>query len=495
MSDKEISLGSFLRAVVAPILLAFLVTVGSLAGFIKSSIDQTDATALAQQSDLLRLAIDERIRVATHMQLDLAVWDGPLQAYARNDTEWFVRNFIEGNFDDYAHGQIHILGPDLTPFFAARDSQELPPAAFETVRQQMLPLIERLGAPQEQAAIAAFKIGNRPAPSIITDIAIIDGQPALVGATVLLSDTHELNIAPGNDPIFIAFTNLDAAFARALSSQYLLNGARFDTDASLAPGETAIALNNAAGEPTVWIKWIPDSPGERVLSNTLPALVGAVLVSTAIIVLLLRNLRRVGKQLHSERIDAQHRALHDPLTGLGNRTLFRDRLDQAFQALPRTASSFALLALDLDRFKQINDTLGHEAGDELLRQVAGRITNILRPTDTLVRLGGDEFAILQTSIAGPSDAATLAKRVLGALSAPFQLEDRTVQIGVSIGIATAPENASLQSELQKRADEALYQAKAGGRNQFCFYAGNKAVTVTPASLSPRLDGVANPGLA
>jgi diguanylate cyclase (GGDEF)-like protein len=128
------------------------------------------------------------------------------------------------------------------------------------------------------------------------------------------------------------------------------------------------------------------------------------------------------------------------------------------------------LALDLDRFKEVNDTLGHEAGDELLRQVAGRINSMLRPSDTLVRLGGDEFAIVQADITTHADATGLAQRVIDALQAPFHLSGNSTQIGVSIGIVTAPDLAQTEAELIARADDALYSAKAGGRNRFCLQA-------------------------
>ncbi|QQR37429.1 GGDEF domain-containing protein [Devosia oryziradicis] len=197
-------------------------------------------------------------------------------------------------------------------------------------------------------------------------------------------------------------------------------------------------------------------------------MLGALVVTGAIILVLMRNLQRASTQLQSERAEAQHRALHDPLTGLGNRSLFRDRLDTAMRNLPRGEPRLALLALDLDRFKQVNDTLGHEAGDELLRQASARITTTLQPADTLARLGGDEFAIIQPGITTHDDAARLAQRVIDALQPPFHISGQTIQIGVSVGIATAPDLARTDADLVARADDALYQAKAGGRNRYCL---------------------------
>ncbi len=157
-----------------------------------------------------------------------------------------------------------------------------------------------------------------------------------------------------------------------------------------------------------------------------------------------------------------HLAHHDPLTALPNRTLFRTRLDQA---LDRAGSGepFALLSLDLDRFKEVNDTLGHLAGDALLRAVTERLNSLIRPTDTVARVGGDEFAVIQAGPQRPADPIVLAERIVTALGAPFDLDGLHVVIGTSVGIAVAPEDGLDAQTLLSRADVALYAAKGDGR--------------------------------
>ncbi|MDO9714183.1 EAL domain-containing protein [Paracraurococcus lichenis] len=163
-----------------------------------------------------------------------------------------------------------------------------------------------------------------------------------------------------------------------------------------------------------------------------------------------------------------HIAHHDALTGLPNRVLFRERLDETL-VRARRDEGFAVLCLDLDRFKDINDTLGHPAGDALLRVVAERLKTVLRETDTLARLGGDEFAILQPNVDQPGDASPLARRLVEALSAPFDLGGHQVVIGTSVGIALAPTDGLDADLLLKAADMALYRAKAEGRGRWCFF--------------------------
>jgi len=487
VSAANTSAWIFLRNVVAPIGLAFLITVGAVAGFVMLSINQTDKASLTRQSTLLQLALSDRVLDATNGQLDLAVWDESIIAYEDGDIGWFTENFGTEGFEYYAQNRVYVLNPDLTPFFAMRDGGVLPADSFASVQPVVAPLIKRLATEDNQSALAAYKAENRHVPPVVTDIGLVDGRPAIISVAPLVSDSLDLNAPPGMEPIYIAITILDATIAKELADRYLLQGVRFDNNGIAAFPEAAIALDNSNGEPAVWLKWLPDRPGERILSDSLPALILVLLVAVIIIGLLMRNLLHAGDQLHAERADAQHRALHDPLTGLGNRALFRSRLDEAFRTMQHTAPCVALLALDLDRFKQVNDSYGHDAGDELLRQVSSRINTVLRPSDTLVRLGGDEFAIVQTGITSANDASALANRVLSAVRAPYHIDDNVVEIGVSIGIVTAPDRARTENELVKRADDALYQAKAGGRNRYCFYGESKADRDTPHQLQNRAE--------
>jgi len=161
-------------------------------------------------------------------------------------------------------------------------------------------------------------------------------------------------------------------------------------------------------------------------------------------------------------------ALHDNLTKLPNRVLLEDRLDRAIQSANRENSRFALMFMDLDGFKTVNDAYGHHIGDLLLVEVAQRIGLNVRSQDTIARVGGDEFVLL-ASVAEPADAATLADKVLTAIQEPFQVAGRLLRISTSIGIAIYPGNGVRQDDLLTNADAAMYHAKALGRNAYCFF--------------------------
>jgi diguanylate cyclase (GGDEF)-like protein len=163
-----------------------------------------------------------------------------------------------------------------------------------------------------------------------------------------------------------------------------------------------------------------------------------------------------------------HMAHHDALTNLPNRTLLRERLEQALAHVHR-GGQIAVLYLDLDHFKSINDTLGHGVGDELLKAVAQRLTTCIGEEDTIARLGGDEFAVVQTGIQSPSDVANLASRIRDALAQPYELEGHQVPADVSIGMSIAPDDTSDPDQLLKNSDMALYRSKADGRGTFRFF--------------------------
>jgi diguanylate cyclase (GGDEF)-like protein/PAS domain S-box-containing protein len=165
-----------------------------------------------------------------------------------------------------------------------------------------------------------------------------------------------------------------------------------------------------------------------------------------------------------------HLAHHDVLTGLPNRLLFMDTLEKAVGRAKRQEASLALLFLDLDRFKRINDTMGHTAGDELLKQVGQRLEKTVRSADTLARLGGDEFVIALEGIQRSEDVVHLAQKIIAAVNAPIALEGRDVVVGVSIGIAMYPHDACTVGDLMRAADSAMYRAKERGRATYEFYA-------------------------
>jgi diguanylate cyclase (GGDEF)-like protein len=170
-------------------------------------------------------------------------------------------------------------------------------------------------------------------------------------------------------------------------------------------------------------------------------------------------LRRVTARLRAQVEQIEKLALYDALTGLANRRLFHDRLEQAFLSARRNGTGFSLMLLDLDRFKEINDTLGHQAGDAVLEHLATRLRDVARASDTVARLGGDEFALILQGAEDSASGLFVAERIRRALDEPFVVEDLTLQLETSIGIAIYPQHGADAEQLLKHADVALYASK------------------------------------
>jgi diguanylate cyclase (GGDEF)-like protein/PAS domain S-box-containing protein len=187
-------------------------------------------------------------------------------------------------------------------------------------------------------------------------------------------------------------------------------------------------------------------------------------------------LKRAQEDLRFAAIQLQHDARrleflahHDTLTGLPNRAMFQERAREAVAHARRHDKTVAVLLIDLDDFKQVNDSLGHRAGDAMLREVAARLSACVRRADTLARHGGDEFVVVVSDVQADADCALVADKVLRSLAAPFQIEGRALGLGASIGISLFPSDAGDGDALLRNADAAMYSAKQQGRNQYRFY--------------------------
>ena len=227
----------------------------------------------------------------------------------------------------------------------------------------------------------------------------------------------------------------------------------------------------AGGDPEVYIETtlqkvsarqsyfrILELPDGRVIADTHRPMASGGWVSTH---------QDVTEQRRAE-AQIAHMARHDALTDLPNRVLFREQMEQNL-ARVRRGEPLAVLCLDLDDFKGINDTLGHDAGDAVLKAVAARLRDCVRDTDTVARLGGDEFAVLQVGGRQPTHATALAQRIVEAVARPFDFAGHQLMIGVSVGIAVSPSDGDSPDQLMKNADLALYRVKQDGRNGFRFF--------------------------
>ena len=291
-------------------------------------------------------------------------------------------------------------------------------------------------ADERELQIAAAVIENASEGIVVTnsDNAIIQVNPAFTTITGYRPDA-----VLGKDPRCLGSGRHDAEFFRVMWHELDSNG-RWE-------GE----VWNRRADGTLYLVWLSISAiqGEGAES-------GGRHVATFIDI----TQRKEVEEL------LRHRAQSDPLTDLPNRTLFYDRLQVALVLARRYNHQFALFYLDLDHFKEVNDTMGHAAGDQLLVETGERLTLSVRDSDTVARLGGDEFAVILPNIGGRQEAEEVARRIVASLAQPFHLSCGTAQVSVSVGIAIYPEHGSELEPLRASADAALYAVKQSGRNGY-----------------------------
>ncbi|MGV4792202.1 putative bifunctional diguanylate cyclase/phosphodiesterase [Rhizobium sp. F40D2] len=308
----------------------------------------------------------------------------------------------------------------------------------------------------------------------------LEGRPTIVGV-VAINDAAQGRQQPMRQ-FLIVVRFIDGAALDELSRQQGLNGARFARTADADENEVAFQIDATAnGEPIGFIVWRPDLPGSRVIGRLMPALsIAALLIAVLFSVLLVRLRSSLGELKKSE-LHARQLALHDVLTDLPNRALFAMRFDECLAETRNSVERSAVALLDLDRFKAVNDTFGHAAGDELIRMAAERIRAILRPGDTLARLGGDEFALLLRDIKDHDQVLpAICEAIVAELGKPFPLlrGEAVARVGGSIGVTVVPDAGRNADDIMRYADVALYEAKMGGRGQWRLY-------------SPSMDGGRN----
>ncbi|WP_156678487.1 putative bifunctional diguanylate cyclase/phosphodiesterase [Sphingomonas profundi] len=466
----------FLAHVVLPVALTVTVTAAILAALLAWSTYAVDRVATQRQSALFSVVLRDSIRGLAHDQEASTVWNDAVEQLRRTppDPTWLDANLGVWFNTYYGHDQVYIVDPRDRPIYAMRGGRRVAAGAFGQIDAVASPLIRALRgdlryarAPRDRSTLSAGA----------ADLGMVLGRPAIISVKPIVPETAAVRQAPGTEYLHISIRFLDGGFLRRLADQYWFDGARFSATGVITPRETAMPLRTRDGQLLGFVVWRPFVPGANVLAQLGPALAIGLLVIGLILAWLMMRIRRGNMQLQSSRAQAEHLAFHDTLTGLPNRALFDDRLTQELARVRRGEGRAALLFLDLDRFKHVNDTYGHPAGDELIRELGRRLSGVVRASDTVARLGGDEFAIVQTAIASPADTEIMCLRIIEAIDEAFDVVGVKVQVGISIGVAFAPLHGVERIELSRKADIALYQSKAQGRGRFTIFAEEMGSTI------------------
>ena len=287
------------------------------------------------------------------------------------------------------------------------------------------------------------------------------GRPAVVAAATV-------GTADNAAPVIMSVKFIDDTTLTSIAAQLRLSNLRQISQDPVPNGDLTYNLNGPSGS-IARFSWTPKQPGAEIVHNVVPFIAVALTGFALLAAFVLRYMRRTAAAIAAGESRLRHLAMHDPLCGLPNRIFFSERLEAVIEEVRAGSAPAAVFYIDLDHFKDVNDTLGHHVGDELIRNVTLRLSHTLRGGDLVARLGGDEFAVI-SSIAGDSDAMTgLAQRIISAICAPYFISGQNIIIGASIGIAVIDKNCGTATDIMRYADMALYRAKNEGRNRACIY--------------------------
>ncbi|MBB3694596.1 EAL domain-containing protein [Sphingomonas sp. BK580] len=485
----------FIAAVVAPVLLLALGLTGFAATALRSASAQADRVSVERQEQEVRLAVDAALDELALSQAGVAIWTPLVLELRRATPSWTWVNENVGVWLNYvfAHDADAILGADDSPRYVVRDSVQRPAAAYAPFAAAAAPLIgavrghagavanrhERL--PGKPLAVGST-VRTSPRAQHATDLVVIAGRPALMSVMRIIPEDGTAAATPGREPLLVSARFLDTGFVQRLARVQLVAGARLAATPRRRAEEQALALVSSRGVRVGYLLWRPDRPGAAVWHTMAPRAAAALFALLATLAALIASVAKLTRSdarslarlhaahlaLQAKEAQAHHLAYHDTLTGLPNRAAFHQAGDQLLAHAPAQGVR-AVLLIDLDRFKQVNDTLGHLGGDQLIQLVAARLQALVSAGDVVARLGGDEFAVLVGAREDEAAVGALAGAMVAALRESFTVLGTQVFIGASIGIACHPRCSGDRSELMRMADIAMYRAKAEGRDGHRFF--------------------------
>jgi diguanylate cyclase (GGDEF)-like protein len=450
----------------------------SIAGLYWST-RQSDEVSVERQVRVTRHSINIALDELAQQQETVAVWDESAlhMTQPKPPQQWLYDNIGFWLHQIFAQDEVFLLDGRDRLVQADSEGQIVPASRYAALRGDLAPLLLMVrgklacvNGPHDRHPGVPLPAGStvRTTERAVheTHLTIVGGRPAAVSAMLIKPSTEDFVRPNPGWPVLISVRYLDGSFMSELQSRYLIDAPRFSLRHEHQRNEVAEPLKTEAGRRIGYIIWKPELPGSRILDALLPFAVSALAVLALLMLLLTRSLKQTLNERAAFEARAAHLAYHDSLTGLPNRALLSERLQHSLQR----GGALSLLLIDLDRFKQVNDTFGHLAGDQLIRDFAGRLQRLVRPNDTVARLGGDEFAVILCDGWNRGQIDAVCGDIIEEFRVPFNLSDTQVFGGASIGAVFSDGGGIRDStELMRRADVALYRAKAEGRGCHRLY--------------------------
>jgi diguanylate cyclase len=438
--------------------------------FLLTSARRTDDAAQAREQKLVQQAIISRgVRILHEVESVAATSRATKHIRQAFDPAWVDRRvggWLETYFD-----QDLVVVVDANNHIEYARSRAQGELDAKVPDDELAPIIELLRRKLTELPNGMMQIvtaaNSSPHGRSAVVLQRLTAQPAFVAA-VAVGDDDQLSHGAENAPIVLSVKYLDATLLKELGFQLQLRGLRKADDPTEAPDPQGVTIGDAQSGPIMRLSWIPSGSG--AFNNWLMLPIALALGGLAFLVgIVVRHMRGTARKIAAGESQLLHLALHDPVCGLPNRIYFGRRLEEVIGDVRRGGHSAAVFYIDLDHFKDVNDTLGHHIGDELILSVTQRLSRIMREDDLVARLGGDEFAIITVCPSDSYSLQALAGRIISAVCAPYSIDSHTIVIGASIGIAVIDRRARDAGDILRYADMALYRAKNEGRNRACVY--------------------------
>ncbi len=436
-----------------------------------TSARRADEVSFNREQELIQQAITDRgTRVLRELE-SVAATQRAVEAIARNyNAPWVERrvgNWLETYFD---HDLVAVVdASDKIEYTRSRSSDARGAINWPFELAAILDLLRgRAGATLNGVVPIAVAPDLVRSSRIAVLIQRFTERPAIVAAVAVGSDA-DLTAGNAGAPIVVAVKYIDDAMLREIGNRLQLPELRLLDDRANDHDMPVIAMADAQGSAVARFAWKPTRLGGQIVGRVLPFMLVALAGFAALIGLVMYHMRRTAEKIAAGETQLRHLALHDPVCGLPNRIYFGERLESMIDEVRRGGPSAAVFFIDLDHFKDVNDTLGHHVGDELILNVTKRLSHVMHEDDLVARLGGDEFAIVTICGSDSYSLQAIAGRILAAVCSPYSISGHNIVIGASIGIAVIDRGAKDAGDILRYADMALYRAKNEGRNRACIY--------------------------
>jgi diguanylate cyclase (GGDEF)-like protein len=477
-----------MQRLIAPMLAVLAGLAALLLVLLFYSANSMNQSASQAQRALINNALSLRL-VQSLSELRSVAWWDEMVVKSRGsglDAEWLdveVGVFVTTS---YKHDRILVLDAQNRPIYGFGADERLDQETQEQFARLVLPLATQIrgGKNISPRITDASFTENMDEDSAITDRSYGRGAAAILSnegrpvfaAAMEITPSLEKALGSKRPHILVSITDVNAGVLRDMGRSVLIGDLKYGAHGVLSAD--TFPMRSDDGKSMGSLTWTPKQPGNKLISDLLPVMLIVLIAAMASIAALFKRLIGSTQQLAKREIEAQYLANHDALTSLPNRRMLAARLEELRNEHDPKRTSVSVACIDLDRFKDINDTLGHQAGDELIKAVARRIESRILPGDMIARLGGDELAVIRLH-QHVNEGERLAKMVLDSFDAPFSVIGHEIETKASLGVTSATLDRPFD-DIMREADIALYEAKAMGRGRAAHF-----VTPMAAKLEKR----------